>query len=606
MIRVLLALTTLLAPAARAADPSWRYEVLRTTHFEIIYHDTQKELAKRYALAAEQAHELLTPLFKEMPDKTVVMLEDDTDGANGLATFLPYPHITVYPVLPSTLDSVDEYGDWALEMMLHEYTHILNMHPRHGLYWPLKFVFGTLVRPNALLPKWYLEGLAVNVESRWSDHGRLRAPDTHAAARALTKGGVLHLEDISRINEQDLATWPYGARPYLYGGWWWENAQREKGAEVIETLNQNYARRLPYFLNGPMEEQLGKSAGEFFALTLADLQGRARTQLETIERAGAQAAYPVAETEGEQVVFAVSPSGSRLLYWQALRREGALARLKTRRRPDEKFSETPSGEKLFRSDSTVRARWLDEDRFVFDKVDNVSPYTSYRDLYLYDLRTRKQERLTTGARAQEAAPSPDGQRIAFIQNDGGRNRLSILSLTDRKVRPLLKGGFNQRLSMPEFLSDGEILFSLRTKNGDEKLEVYDLATKRVRAWNEELKSAQNPRASPEGLLVTDARTGVRNVYAVSADGRARPLSNTLTDIQTVDFDPGRREIVFSELTPAGRRLMALPLQTYAPPTIRLDTLPPPPRSTLTKVAIRQESYQPIAYLWPRYWIPFIY
>ncbi len=87
-------------------------------------------------------------------------------------------------MLPTSFDSLDEFGDWALEMMIHEYTHILNMYPAHGIYVPFKWVFGTVVRPNAILPRWWLEGLAVNLESRLTSHGRLKSTETAAAARA--------------------------------------------------------------------------------------------------------------------------------------------------------------------------------------------------------------------------------------------------------------------------------------------------------------------------------------------------------------------------------------------------------------------------------------
>src|SRR5438105_3868531 len=83
------------ARAAAAPRPDWSYRVLYTPHFEIIFHDTQRELAKHYALAAEQAYELLFPIFKEGPAVTPIFINDDTDLSNGMASFLPYPMITV-------------------------------------------------------------------------------------------------------------------------------------------------------------------------------------------------------------------------------------------------------------------------------------------------------------------------------------------------------------------------------------------------------------------------------------------------------------------------------------------------------------------------------
>ena len=68
-------------PRAQAGelDSSWRFRVLQSPHFEIIFREDHKELAKRYILAAEQAHELLFPIFKEGPSHTIIFLRDDTD-----------------------------------------------------------------------------------------------------------------------------------------------------------------------------------------------------------------------------------------------------------------------------------------------------------------------------------------------------------------------------------------------------------------------------------------------------------------------------------------------------------------------------------------------
>ncbi|MGZ3722364.1 MAG: hypothetical protein ACXVA9_05510, partial [Bdellovibrionales bacterium] len=296
------------------ARPEWNYRVLTTPHFEIIFRDEQRDLAKRYALAAEQAFELLMPIFSEGPAVTTILISDDTDGSNGMASFLPYPMITVYPVLPTTIDSIDDYGDWPLEMIVHEYTHILNMYPRHGVYAPFKYLFGSVIRPNAILPKWYLEGLAVNLESHLTDHGRLRANETFATARALAMQDKLHLEDIAKINEQELGTFPYGNRPYVFGGWWWNNVQNQQGAKVIEIWNQNFSRRIPFFLNGPMREQTGQTAIELLTSTEDDLKVEAEKELKVLGNASPHVATDVAEEKGEQRIFAVSPSGDNLLY----------------------------------------------------------------------------------------------------------------------------------------------------------------------------------------------------------------------------------------------------------------------------------------------------
>ncbi len=601
-------LLSLLLGQAHATNPAWSFNVLTSPHFELIYRSDkggdQKELAKRYILAAEQAHELLFPIFKESPARTIILLKDDADGSNGLANFLPYPHITVYPVLPSTLDSVDEYGDWAFEMMLHEYTHILNMYPAHGIYVPLKWIFGTVVRPNAVLPRWWLEGLAVNLESSLSDHGRLKSSETSGSARALILMDKFKDENVSRINEAGLSSWPHGGRPYLYGAWWWDQAQREKGFPVIDIWNQNYSRRLPFFLNGPVLEQTTKTPDQFLRHTLDTITETGKKQIEAIEAAGKQSGVTITEEKGEQNIFAVSPDGNRLLYWLSRPGAGSEVRMKTRSEEKKPFHEIES-ERLFKAVGGLRVHWMTNDRFVFDQIDIKYPYGSYRDLWTYDIHTKEKRRLTTQARAQEPGPSPKGDKIAFIQNEGGRNRLMLLDMNDFKIRSLLIGNLYQRLSWPEFINDNDVVFSVRQKSGREKLHMINVRSKKVSPFNETLSSAQNSRFTSEGLFVTDALTNARNVYQIK-NGSVQARSNTLTDIQTVDFDPQRRELIVSELTGEGRRIKAIPFENYNPPKLEQPKWETAPKPLTTKVKVEEESFSPLSYMLPRYWIPFIY
>ncbi len=586
-----------------AIDPRWKYRVLLSPHFEMIYREGQKDLAKRYLLAAEQAHDLLFPLFREGPKRTIIVLQDDTDWTNGLADFLPYPHIVIYPVQPTAFDSIDEYGDWPLELMLHEYAHILNIYPAHGFYTPFKWIFGGVVRPNAVLPRWYLEGLAVDLETRYSSHGRLRSTDMQAMARAFWLSDRFKTDDIATINEAEGRRFPFGAKPYLYGAWWWDHVHRTKGDESIYKLNQSFSRRLPFLLNAPMREHAGGSASELLKQSVDRVAALAEKQSESIRRSNPPESTAVLDGDGELGAFAISPSGNRLVYALGLVDKGSSAYVRTREKPEQSFRELKPI-RLFKTVGTLRFTWLDDDRFVYDQTDMSEPYHSYRDLFLYDLRNGKNERLTRGLRAQDPAVSPDRRKLAFVQNNAGKTHLNLMDLNTRKIRRLVNGSVDRRISGPEFLSDDKVLFSGRV-NGEEKIYVFDLQTKKLSLWNRQLKQAQALRRTPAGLLVTDAGTGVRNVYKVSAD-QATPVSNTLTLIHDADYDPHSNQIYYSELTGDGKRLKAIPLATTRPPTIEKPAIESAPKSQVRSVETEDKGFYPITYMWPRYWIPWFY
>ncbi len=202
-------------------DPSIEWKTLHLPHFELVYDARHQELANIYAARLEAAYANVAPLFPAGPIKTTVVLDDHTDLTNGAATVFPYPLIMVYPVLPAPQESIGEYNDWASELVTHEFTHILAMSPQRDTVLGLSYFFGSLMSPNILLPRWWHEGLAVEMETRFSTAGRLRSPQQDAWLRSYVLDNHWNEMKISEANEVNIPTWPYGARPYLIGAAMW-------------------------------------------------------------------------------------------------------------------------------------------------------------------------------------------------------------------------------------------------------------------------------------------------------------------------------------------------------------------------------------------------
>lgn len=586
---------------AQAIEPSWHFQVLRSPHFEIIYRDTQEALAKKYLTAAERAREILVPIFEEGPGKTILVLMDDTDEPNGLAFFLPYPQITIFPVLPSSNTGLEEYGDWPLEMMLHEYTHILNMYPVHGIYRPLQWIFGNLIRPNALLPNWYLEGLALDFESRFSTHGRARSSWGDAAMRALTLSDKWDRENISTINETGLNSWPRGARPYLYGGWWWKSLIKSKGSESIQTLNQNFSRRLPFLLNGPIREVSGFTPSELFENSKAELSFTAESQLETIRASTSHAEMATTLDElGEVDTFALSPNGDRLAL---IVRSDQSQIFRIARRNDNgwELADSPRVEVF----SVTRVSWRNSSEVVFDQIDRTDPYVLYRDLFNYNLEQKSLKQLTERARAVEPTASPDGRSIVFVRNADEGTGLAKFDFQSGQIQDLVKSRTLQKLSSPIVHANRRVDFVARDRRGQSIL-FSRMPNGKLKRHPIILKGdIIKLRPAPKGWLVISDQSGVRNAYYIK-DGTQIAVSNSETALSLAEWEPGGGNVYFTEMTANGSKLRLLKRQRFHPTTVTSDALPPGPESSSKPIEMKRESFMPLAYLWPRYWIPFIF
>lgn len=606
-----MALVLLLAQSSLAASVDYKihWRTLRTPHFEIIYDRDHKDVAENYAVAAEQAYEVLCTRFSEQPSKTTIVLNDRTDQANGMATFLPYTMIQIYPVLPDSLTTLDYYGDWPVEMVMHEYTHINAFTPVHGWLKPFNYIFGSIAHPTGLLPRWWHEGLAVESETRFTTFGRLKSPRLSAELRAMAQDGTLKRETIDRINETILPEFPYGDRPYLLGSILWEHMLQNGPPDLVETLTQRYSRRLPWLINGPVKDLFGVNYAQLLEQTYNEVEKNTFAQIDLIQAQHKESYQLFPDLDMEAFQPSISPDGDHLIFLT-----GSLRRFQIRminRTGSESFRGLKS-ERVANVLAATRLSWFpDSQSFVYDSIDESDPYHDYRELFRYDIKTGETTRLTKNLRAQDPSVSPDGQKIVFVGNKPGQHWLGLLDLAHHSTKTLFHPGLSIRLNHPEFIANDQIAFTGRNTQGQERLYVYNLNDGKMKTVVSRKTELRRPTKTPYGLLVADTSSGVENIAVVDVDQQTiQPITNTTTDMQSADYDSRTKELIGVRYTGHGRRLI-----TTAPTNDILPTIgsvvpakwPTPP--TLVKIdksEIQEESYQPWEYMYPRYWMPFLY
>lgn len=614
--------------ASFANDPDIKWATIETPHFSVIYDSKQQVLGELYAKQAEQTFALAAPAFGVWPDKTVIIVDDATDQSNGSATPWPYPTITAYPVLPLTNDVVGEYGDWGLELLTHEYTHILNFTPANGVFKPLRWIFGTIIAPNVLVPRWYAEGLAVEMETRFSKYGRLRSNAFLSIARAMSEEGKLKSEDIARINEQ-IPDFPGGNRAYLMGSLVWDELTRKAGDKIIGDLNTAYSRRIPFFIDGPLQDRLGLSWQDVLNDVYARVEKRTNEQIALINASGKMPETRVSRTGYYSRSPSVSPNGAYLAYVGKLINTDDLILVKTK--TTDRLKNWPSApeKRVVEKTGINRISWLqDSSGFIFDGVDLANRYYFYSDLYRcdYDSSAKRctTKKLTTGLRAREPVVSPSGRSIVFVQSTPGGTRLATVAIDGSNAQVLYTPSIQVRVSHPTFVSNDELVFSERTEQGFESLRYLKVRDEQLGLLasevppNEILKMfapSRLPQMTPKGLTFLSDKTGVTNLYLANSDlSSARALTNTTTRIIDADIDATDDELLYSRLEASGSGLFSI----TASQSLWLKTPPPTvpalidssyPALTPAKIdtaSFEREDYRPSKYLLPRYWFPYGY
>jgi hypothetical protein len=532
-----------LAPARSAAvdDLSIEYETLKTPHFHVHYDSEHEGLARRVGRIAEEAHGLLVPLLDFQPDnRTHVVVDDKVDTANGSASIIGRKVIRIFAMPPEPHTSLGYYDDWLRILIFHEYVHILHLDTDGGLVAFLNDIFGGIVHPNGLLPRWYIEGLAVHYESAMTGTGRTNSSMFRTWLRtAVLEDRFFSLAEASNSPQ----SWPFGTTPYLYGGFFLEYIADKYGLEAPTDFNHRYGRRIiPFAINHTFETITDVSFHELWNEWEAHLKGRAL------------ATHVAVEARGRTDLSYITSNGGRHLFTRARPGTHQMSFFESGLNSKDRFSITFTHDErtstLFETEGANGvASWTpDGEALVFGRLTVQENVYTYNDLYIWNAERDRTERLTHGERAHDPAISPDGERIAYVRNKPGTNNLVLCDFGRLRVDDCrrLVGGDNhrpdnqkrwQQISTPTWTPDGEaVVFSRwRADIGHRDLWMYRLEAddgEHLERLTDDAAHDTAPHVGLDGLLYwsTD-RTGIFNIYARDLEtGETWQVSNVETGL----------------------------------------------------------------------------
>lgn len=645
---LLLALLLALLPGTARGqyDPTLRWRTLETPHFRIHHYAGEEALAQRTAGALERARELLAPAFPSMPaGKTEVVLADNSDEANGMATVFPYDAIHLIATPPDSLSELNDYADWLFSLTAHEYVHVLQLNVRGGVPAAIDSVLGKVLLPNAMVPPWLTEGMAVLHESG-PGHGRNASALFDMYTRAIVlEGGLFPL---SVVSNQPL-DWPLGNMWYLLGGRFLSFLHDRSGSEGIRDFLAAQGRYVwPFAIGVVAEDTLGGKDfpalwGEFgralaarYEAQLAEIGRAPVTDPEWITRRGARVLHP-----------RWSPDGSFVAYWdrgldgpQGIRRA------------------TPGGEDLgLAAEIPANGTFalLSPTEAIVAVQDYYRYYWLWSDLWRVDLTTGNRVRMTEGERATDpdvlpggafvayvarVAPgemalkrlwlsdgtretlfhlpgaqlylpriSPDGLRIAFELQEGSRRDIAVWE-AGGVVRVTNDDALD---TSPEWMPDGRLVYS------SDRSGIYDLYLFEPGAGGWGLAAIASappaPAPSPGTLLslvppvprpavaVPPANAGSQAPAVRVVPGEVRKLTNSRMGAMQPAISPDGRQVAYVSYSRAGYDLArldlpAVPLPEQPPAAARPGALPYDRSPGYPAV-----PYDPLPMLLPRYWLP---
>jgi Tol biopolymer transport system component len=606
-------------------DPAFKFSTIETEHFTIHFHQGLDRAAFRTAEILESVQSKLTENFQWTPqERTQVVLLDNTDFANGLATVLPYNaiYINLSPPFPDL--TISESDDWLELVLIHEYVHILTMDPARGYSSGLRRIFGKTMPgydplssllffltapPNIFLPDWWIEGIATWAETEYTLSGRGRS----SFVEMIIRMAVLEnkLPRIDQLNG-DVPYWPSGSTQYIYGMLMKKYIAETYGKELPGKLSSAHSGRLPYFINSPPKKLTGQNYIELYREVVQDLM---TDQFQKIDRLKTRPFTEVVElpVNGERVTNPrISSQG---MYLAVNRRDphdheeivvydlqtlNVISRV--RRMPsDHNMSWSPDGTRLY-----------------FTQAVKKDSYNFYQDIYVLNIDTQAVERVTNDLRTKDIDVSSDGSRIVFVKTEAGIQNLAVLTLKDGKADILTKHD-GPVLSSPRWSPDSQsIVYSRRDISGVTSIELLHIEANTIETL---LKSDANnlfPAWSTDGsyIIYSSDKTGVYNLYAYSL---TEEKVYQITHLPGGAFHPevSNEKIYFSNYSSKGFDIVEIPYEpsswiTDIGPYIKTswteqkesdneDGVSKEPINTNHKIM----KYDPKGTLLPKFWLPTI-
>lgn len=591
--------------AQRIGDSREKWQMLTTPHFEIFYSAEHHDLGLYYARIAELSYAEIMTIFTVAPEeKIVVILNDSTDAPNGFTTLLPYPYIMIYPVQAGRDDALAESAEWAKELFIHELAHIFQLYPAEDYFkYPRKYLFGNIFAPNLLLPLWWKEGMAVEIESRFTHQGRTRSYFQDAGIRALVLEKKLFNYTLAEANEM-LPTWPYGGRPYLFGSMLMSEIGTKDQGKAINDLTLGHAARVPYFVEAPHERIFGTNYESHYLLTLDAYQRQAESQLAQINTVSTTVTTaidpklisgrsPRFNNAGSTLgIVSMDKKGKKVSFYNFNSADKTWNKLK--------FKKSPSG------DISSFEFHPYQNKIVFAKIDNVDIKRTFSDLYIFNLDEDKETKITTAARARNPVWNNQGSMIYYISTANGKTQLKSFNVSTESTDQLLELGYVERLHEIALYSDRELFVGIKDAKGNIKPKLFNLDTRSLNDLKVASPEVEHLKSRFGKIYFTSVKNGVPNIYFFN-NGEETAATNFQTG--ALDFDVNKDNMAVATLhTANGFEVRAFELSTYKNlPKISNQFRD---RYKYTDRDVPQfeqtiDDAKSLKYLRPQYWIPFI-
>ena len=582
------------------ADQQWLS--VSGEHFNIHYPRGEEALAAEVLVRAEAVRVRLQDYLSWVPKEAVdIILSDESDLANGMATFYPSNRMMIYVMPPDSVMGLEDYGDWLDTLITHEYLHILHLDKGNRLPAVLREIFGRipLFFPNALQPAWFIEGLATYRETD-SERGIGRGQSSYyrMLMRMEYEAGIKPLRQIN----QSLTSWPMGTIPYLYGVYFYQFLHDSYGEEKIRSLIRDYSDNvLPFAIGSNSRQVLGKDLDGIWAEFEIYLEKEFAPELQQVHSAGETKRRQLTSDGYFKGELQRADDGTLyLIEYDALKRAEIVA---YRPQPDGKYRSESLTDTVWRS----RLHWHKTAGLLLAEPQICDNAAYYYDLFQVDPISGERRRLSECGRFRSALWSVDGDSIIAVRraDDGKGDMLLRLSADGESESTLWHGRADEVIGPMTRSAEGKLVASLWRRDSGWELALFDEQSASWQTLTHNSSIETDPRfINEQTLLFSSDSNGIYNIHRLDiVSGEIVRLSN----LSGGGFSPvaGRGdEIHYLDYRSGGIDLATIAPQQQILTRVEEDGQPSAVGRQFPPVVLPEaEEYTPWSSVRPYWWLP---
>ncbi|MGA2381901.1 MAG: hypothetical protein ABSG61_00545 [Gemmatimonadales bacterium] len=536
-----------LAPSDLVAQ----FQTLETRDLRLVYTSPlQSYLVPQVVRSFENSLQFHRHLFDYTPSGRIdVLLHDLWHYGNAGARPVPENHITI-GIEPYAHDYESAPAPERMASSLnHEMAHIVTVDkatssdrffrsvflgkvtPNPEV--PLSMLYGYLTTPRWYSPRWYLEGIAVYLET-WMNGGLGRAigPYDEMVFRTLVRDSGTIYDAVGLESEGTTIDFQVGVNSYLYGTRFISYlALRYGNDSLLAWFNRTEGSR-PWF-SSQFRQVYGRSLEDEWSRWIAWEHDWQEANLAAIRRHPTTAFRPLTDRALGSVSRAYYDSTSRNIY-VGIRYPGQVAHIAA--------IDVASG-RITNLVEILGAAGFYVTALAFDAASRTLFYTTdnadWRNLVALDLATGRSTVLIKDARIGDLAFDPADRSLWGVRHDNGFSTLVRLPPPYHEWNQVHTLPYGRDLFDLDISPDGSILIgSMSEISGSQKLVRMDIAalpagdaTPEVLSDDFGEWSPSNFVFSPDGkyLFGSSYFSGVSNIYRYDLDRRVmEPLSNAET------------------------------------------------------------------------------